>query len=76
VIEILGWVAVGELGLSQTEGAKNLLGVALAPSGNFRPAVQGSPSLMQGRTLAKGCLVHINDCRAFGLGVFFRLGEV
>jgi len=74
VIEILGLVPVGELGVLQTDGAENLLGVAFATRGNFRPAVQGSPRLMQGGALVKGGLVHINNYRVFGLGVFFRLG--
>jgi hypothetical protein len=29
---------------------------------------------MQSWALAKGRLVHVNDYRAFGFGVFFRLG--
>ena len=74
VVEILGLVAVGELGLEEADRAENLLCVALATSGDFRPAVQRRPGLMQGRALAKGRLVHKNDYRAFGFGVFFRLG--
>ena len=74
VVEILGLVAVGEFGVQKTDRAQNLLGVALATGGDFRPTVQRRPGLMQGGALAKGRLVHVNDYRAFGFGVFFRLG--
>ena len=74
MVEILGLVAVGEFGVQETDRAKNLLGVALATGGDFRPTVQRRPGLMQSWALAKGRLVHVNDYRAFGFGVFFRLG--
>jgi hypothetical protein len=74
VVEILGLVAVSELGPLQTDGPQDLLRVAFATGGYFRPTVARSPRLMQGRTLTKGGFVDVDDYRLFGMGVFFRLG--
>jgi hypothetical protein len=46
----------------------------LAAGGNLRLGVQPRPGLVQGRALAEGCLVFVNDYGPFALGFFLRLG--
>ena len=73
-IEVFGLVTIGKLSAHQRHRTKNLLGVAFPSRRDLRLRVQRSPPSMQGRTLAEGSLVLIDDYAPFGGGFFFRLG--
>jgi hypothetical protein len=65
-------VAVNKLGRLESHRAENLLGIALAPGGDLRALIAGSPGLMQSRALPKRSLVGEDNYRPFGLGVLLR----
>jgi len=72
--EIIFLMEIGELGVVQPNGSKDLLGIALSTCGNLRLVAPSRPGGMKSGRLAEGGLVFENDHRPFVFGVFFRLG--
>src|SRR5262249_2023927 len=72
--EIILLMEIGELGVVQPNGSKDLLGIALSACGNLRLVASSRPGGMKSGRLAEGRLVFENDHRPFPLGVFFRFG--
>ncbi len=73
-LEIVLLVEVDELRGVHPHCPKNLLRVALAPSGNVRLAGHTRPGGVQGGRLAEGGLVLKNNYRPFAPGFFLRRG--
>ena len=75
-LKLLFLMQVDETGVVQTYRPKDFLRVAFSTRGNLRLASAPCPRGVQRWCLAERRLVFEDDHRAFGFGVFFRLGYV
>ena len=73
-LKIVGLVQISKLRVVETNGPKDLLGVALAARRHLGLKASARPSRVQSGRLPERRFVFEHDYRTLGYGVFFRFG--